>query len=846
MNFRIFKTLGIAVGLVILSASSQPSLHAEISDEERHLFDFGQKAMNDGLDELASTKFQQLLNDFPETEYRDEASWLLSRARLNQGRWQEAIDVLEPNLTRVAEKWKDSYLFVIAEAQLKGELYAAAYSTYGRIISEFPKSKYFPDARYGSARALVQQQRFDEAQTVLQDLQNHGKKELNTKATLTLGISYYLQKNFDEASRVLSKVVKDEGKNPVGYQAMYALGVMELSRNKLEAARSRFETLAKMESPDAQSMVPSALYSLGQIEIKSGNATAAIADFETAFRKTDDVSLRSKCVDELLDVYLSPKINEPETLARKLSAWADDYAKTQFGESLMLQIANLWQRSGKKDVALQALKNYFENYPNGRYADQGHYQMGWVYLDQKNYEKASAEFLKSIEITKNGQMKMDALMKLGDLAFERQQYNIAATHYAKASEIKVTDSKKAEAALYQAANAYLRGGLFPEVLRCYENYNVQYPSGKLGPDFLFLVAEGYRKVGDMTKVLETYKSLLARFPQSNEVPRASVEYADALFIANKFKEAVEAVSGFVAKFPKSDLIPPALMIQARSYERLDQLDKSVEACDEIIKSYPKSSTATEAQFWLGTHYYRSKNYAKAQQEFELLVKNNPNHQLAPEAMYFAARAAYRLGQNKQDTARLTDRLVKDYPDSPWVFDARFLYADLLSEKGKFDEALLLFEDLTKNADLGKTNVVDERVLEALGRRAECLRQLKRYNDSLELFKRIRDYPKADASVRNQASVEMGKTYENMGELGQSIENYLFPLYTRQSQNALPENREFFWICKGGFEAVRILELEKKWKDAVGVLKRMKESNLPCKKEIDEMMNKIKTEHAISN
>ena len=85
-----------------------------------------------------------------------------------------------------------------------------------------------------------------------------------------------------------------------------------------------------------------------------------------------------------------------------------------------------------------------------------------------------------------------------------------------------------------------------------------------------------------------------------------------------------------------------------------------------------------------------------------------------------------------------------------------------------------------------------------------MRQLKKYDDALAAFKLILDSPKADASLRNQAYVENGKIYEGMTDSKHALENYLAPLYERSTENALPEGREFFWVCKGGFEAVKLL------------------------------------------
>jgi hypothetical protein len=87
----------------------------------------------------------------------------------------------------------------------------------------------------------------------------------------------------------------------------------------------------------------------------------------------------------------------------------------------------------------------------------------------------------------------------------------------------------------------------------------------------------------------------------------------------------------------------------------------------------------------------------------------------------------------------------------------------------------------------------------------------------------------------------------MSEWSLAEENYLAPAYERNSKTTLPSEREFYWVCKGTFEAVRLLEAQKKWKKAALVLKhRLIESNLPCRKEAEDRLKKLQSEHADAN
>jgi TolA-binding protein len=829
---------------------------AEPTKMEQRLFAFGQKAMEDHLYELAENQFEALLAQYPESELCSEAACLLAQALLKQGRWIEAREVLQARLLKVPTTWQDTYYFWIGEALLSGEMHADAYKTYEQIVLNFQKSRYLSQARYGMARALIQQGKIDAAQELLKALVKDDNKELAARANLSLGISFFLQKKYEQATELLGRLAKEERNTPTGFMALYSLGEVDLELKKIDAARQRFETLTRSERSEAQAVVPPAFAHLAEIETSAGNWPAAANDYEQAFRKSNDPVFRLKCVKELITVYL--KLDKAAALADKLKIWGEENAKSRLGEELLLQVATLWQQAGKHDQAILAFQRFLEKYPNGDANDRAHLQLGCVYQEDRKYELAISEFQRAGERARTPSMQAEALLKTGDIQFERQQYDAAVQAYARSAQVKGADPVKIEQALYQAANASFLAGNLPDVFKYQQICSTDFPNGKLAPEFLVLLAETHRKKNDIEKVAASFKALIDRFPASPLAPEAWLGYAKALLNLGKCKESIEAIDQFVKANSKSELMGRAIQLRARNLERLGQMDKAVAENESLVKAYARTPIGIEAQFWLGAYYQRQRNYARAQEQFELLLKNAPTNLLAPEATFFAAQAAYKLGQKPDDALRLIERLVKDYAASPWVFDARLLYADILTERSKFPDALLVLDDLVKNYDPAKNPELQERILDVQGRRGQILRQLQRFPEAVAAFKIILDAPRTradpsgasipvgDAADRNHTCVELGKTYENMQDPKKALESYLAPLYERNPQSARPDECEFFWIGKGGFEAARLLEEQKNWKGAASVWSRLAESNLPCSKEAAERLKKLKSEHSDAN
>jgi len=838
---RLVRALHLIALLVLMPVFWS---HGEPTREESRFIEVGRKKMEDRLYEQAESDLRALLAQFPQSEFREEAMWLLARCLFKQGRLVESIELLETQRAVTGDAWQDDYLALLGEAQLKSGRGDAALKTYETLLTRFPLSNLAPHARYGMARAWLQQGNFESAEAILRVLQDDPNPGLASQARLALGASLILQKKFDPAFELLTLIAREEKDGSTRLEALFALGEMEMERERYATARPHFESVAKNDRPEAQHLLPMALFHLGRIEEVAQNWTAAAKHYENAFRKGDDPSHQLKCVDRLTGIHL--KLGKPEVLAEMLKQWADDHEQTRLGEALLLEIGIVWRRAGQGDQAIVAFQQFFKKYPAGHLTDRAHFNFGWVFLDDKKYESAASEFVQAAEAavqSRNPDLQADAWLKVGDLQLDQQKSAEAAEAYARAAQVKGADPAKTEQGLYQAALANSRAGKATDVLALQAIHTTQYPGGKYATEFLLLVADAHRRLGDMTRVAETYKIILDRNPESPHAAETWLGHAQALFSVDKFKDAYERFSLFQERYPKHELTPRALLGRAQCLDRMDQTDKALRELESLVQNHPKTSAAAEAQFWLGAHFDQNKRYDLAQEKFEILCRNFPDHPLAPEATYFAARAAFRLGQKDEDIGRLLRALNDRYPNSPWIFDGRLLDADLQTRKGRFQEALLIFDDLARAYEKASTLELATRMLDVHGRRGECLRQLKRYNDAIAAFKIIVESPKADAALRNQACVELGKTYENAQNLIEAVGWYLKPLYEPAPAGAARQERDSYWVCKGALAAVGIYETQKNREAAAGILKRIISSNLACRKDAEDWLKKLQPEHA---
>lgn len=117
-----------------------------------------------------------------------------------------------------------------------------------------------------------------------------------------------------------------------------------------------------------------------------------------------------------------------ETTVAKESS-ADISAESQ--EQQAYQAAIDFSKKGDYVRATTAFQNYLSKYPNGKFAANGHYWLGEIYLIQGQPDPAAAEFKTIISSFPSTPKVPDALLKLGQAYYDKGDWKQAREHFQK-------------------------------------------------------------------------------------------------------------------------------------------------------------------------------------------------------------------------------------------------------------------------------------------------------------------------------------------------------------------------------------------------------------------------------
>ncbi|HEY5741493.1 MAG TPA: tetratricopeptide repeat protein, partial [Terrimicrobiaceae bacterium] len=266
--------------------------------------------------------------------------------------------------------------------------------------------------------------------------------------------------------------------------------------------------------------------------------------------------------------------------------------------------------------------------------------------------------------------------------------------------------------------------------------------------------------------------------------------------------------------------------------------KVAKLADDFLKDYPTSRFEPEVRMKWGEILYRRGDYLGARAQFGTVAEKFPDSPLADKAVFLSGQAMARSldTSEMEDAIEVFEQVVKGA--GPLSLRARLAQASLLNALKRPKEALGVLERiLESNPDL------DLRYA-ALVEKGDTLFSLgaqdpKNYNSAIAAWRQISEDSKAPNIWSHQALAKMGAAYEKLGNSDAALNCY-YGVFS-QGQKGGPE---FFWFYRAGFDAGRLLESQKLWKEAIAVYEKIGGTDGPRAEEARERVNRLRLENFI--
>lgn len=426
---------------------------------------------------------------------------------------------------------------------------------------------------------------FSEAIRLYQQLPLDASDELKAASIYGIGLAYYKQKDFFQASKHFEELNR-------------------LYPDSLPAIRSNFiQALIHLEQEQEEAALD---YYLAYREKRPGILDA-------------DVNLR---IGNLF--YQQSKLTEAQ------EAYRQSYLAPQraLNTSVALKLAATYQELGQPDLALGIYKETLHNSESDYTKSAMNLLIGRILIDQGNPEEAYTYFQDSVEHYPQTYDAYTALvtlleadqpvdeLKRGMINYYVEQYHLAIEALDRYLE---SDGYDKDEALYYKGLSLRAKGLVLAGFNSVER-NAANASGGTSED---------------KQAIQTWNQLLNTYPESI-YRKDAIE--DIIYTQNAYmgqmKLAIETTLAFVA-MPHIQSEAAGLLETAAGYYLLDgQTRAAADTWTRIGLEFPTSTEAFNGLFFGGTLYYELKEYGKAADNFNRAVLLASLDTLEVAASYF--------------------------------------------------------------------------------------------------------------------------------------------------------------------------------------------------------------------
>lgn len=498
---------------------------------------------------------------------------------------------------------------------------------------------------------------------------------------------------------------------------------------------------------------------------------------------------------------------------------------------------------------------------------------------QQLYPEALQEAQNVIETQTDAAIEARAQHARGESLAAMGRFDEAALALLRAADLFVDRQKHADC-LFRAAETLREADLHPQAVEALQRFQTQFPDSQLLSRAALLQGESLSQTApaDAERHLLT---VAGRFPESPDGARAlflaaqlAATREDRSEAINRYTKAAElpaappdlraachvgrglihfrafhfdvALSDFDQAAAQADgpVKDQALYLRTATLYNLGLEKESLDAALAFLESRPDSAWAPDVTYWLGRYFFNRQEFGAAEEHFVRFVEAWPTRPECDGALLWLARGRFAAKRYPEASATALS-LIKEHPRSALVPEARLIHGEALCELMRFDEAILVFDELlTLHPDSPWT-------ADALGRKGDALFTLgtddqSRYQEGIAVYNALLARPGLPLDSQLQAAYKAGRCHEKSGQAEQALDLYYRAVVLRfleaREAGTWPNERARAWFSRAALSAADLFEQQEQWASAISVLSRMAHEDVQGRTEAADRAKRLRLAH----
>lgn len=421
---------------------------------------------------------------------------------------------------------------------------------------------------------------------------------------------------------------------------------------------------------------------------------------------------------------------------------------------------------GNTNEAIEQLKTYVKNYPQGKYIDQTNELLSDILFENNNY-KAAIEYIESISrrTSKINEAYQKLTYNQGVIDFNIEKFNDAFSYFQKSLTQQISKPLAEESKFWLAESAFALDD--PQAEQLYRSAlnstDVTIRNKSLyGLGYLYYNSEQYAKsqqffgefvtntkgqeqtiqkyedalmrLGDsylvqrnFTKALAVYEDAIAN--SRTEKDYALYQKANALKFLGRTDEANRTYKILTTRYKNSRLIDDALYQQGKLELEGGDFNNAIETFTELLRRRPSSTLVPSVLVRRALAFSNLQRYDQAINDYKVIVRKFGKSDETEEAL-IGLRDLFNTVNRNDEFIAIAEEYRKNNPESTSIVNLQYETAKGLYFSEKYEQAVSALKRYVE------TYPTSSNVPEAKYYIADAYFILKDYNNALPYYKQV--------------------------------------------------------------------------------------------------------------
>ncbi|HVO72825.1 MAG TPA: tetratricopeptide repeat protein, partial [Ignavibacteriaceae bacterium] len=712
---------------------------------EISLYKLGIIYFNKGEYYKCRINFDQLIDEYPETEYTGTARYFIGESFIAENKLDEALSFLKEAVeNKRKNKYIDYSIYSLASLYEKTGDYENAVKYYDNLLSYHKESSLAPFAQICIGVCYFKLKDYQSAIVELSNpLLNELPQDLYPQSLYLLANCYYRVQEYENAEKTYLKIIQGYPGLENDKDIRYGLAWAYFQENKYNDAYNIFDFL----SAGDDSIAIKSFYWKGEAKRYAGKESEALNIYKEFMKKYPDAKIASGVQYQLGVLSFNEKnFENAESFINDALSSGDGRVRAR-AYTLQGEIELNKREYDKARQSFEEAINISVTYPDIKKRAMLGFGASLYYLNQ--YADAVSNLEQLAEIDPSFE-KDKANFYLAESYFYKGNYKEAINCY---NKIAPSNKELAPSALYGKGYSYFDLRDFDNAVLCFSEFIKKNPKDKNFTDAKMRLADSYYGSKNFTAAGKIYRELFNINPEQENNPYLNYQYAQALFKSGDSEGAYNQFKNIQQRFPESQYADESLYLLGWIRFQQNKYREAISNYRNVLTVYPGSSLAPVIYYSIGDTYFNMEKYDSAIVNYQKLLTSYPSSDYVFDAVN-GLQYCYVAKGEPDNAVSLIDEFVSHNPGLSFSDQILFKKGEIYYSQKKYEEAKTSYKQFA--ADYPKS----ELIAEAYYWIGKCAQNLKQNDEAVDNFKKVfESYPKSEIAA--SAVIELGNTYNSM-------------------------------------------------------------------------------------